>query len=73
MLRWEQPRSRTGWPQCISINNVDGAFWGLPEVQDREAVGQNLSEDGIYVGDLEDATEATGKMEGVGDLGWAGQ
>ena len=46
---------------------------GLPEMENRETVGQNLSEDGIYVGGLEDATEATGNLGGVGDLGGAGQ
>lgn len=45
----------------------------LPEVEDRETLGQNLSEDGIYVGDPEDTAEATGDLEGVRHLGWVGQ
>lgn len=49
------------------------AVLGLPEMENRETVGQNLSEDDIYVGGLEDSTEATGNLEGVGDLGGAGR
>ena len=49
------------------------AFLGLPEVEGKETVGQNLREDGIYVGDLEETMEATGDLEGVGDVGWADQ
>ena len=39
---------------------------GLPEVEGEETPRQNLREDGIYVGDLEDTTEATRDLEGVG-------
>ena len=42
-------------------------------MEDRETLGQNLSEDGIYVGDPEDTADTTGDLEGVRDLGWVGQ
>ena len=45
---------------------------GLSEMENRETVGQNLSEDGIYVGGLEDTTEATGNLEGCGGSGRGG-
>ena len=42
-------------------------------MEDKETVRQNLREDGIHVGDLEDTTEATGELEGMGDVGRADQ
>ena len=42
-------------------------------MENRETVKEILGEGGIYVGDLEDTMEATGDLEGVGDVGWADQ
>ena len=45
-------------------------IFGFGGGRERERVEENLSDNGIYVGDLEDVTRG---LEGVGDLGWVGQ
>ena len=50
----------------IRLAMLTKAWLGLPEVESWEAVGENLGEDGVYEGDLEDTIEAT---EDVGDIG----
>lgn len=47
------------------------ALLGLREVEIRETVEEILGEGGIYVGDLGDATKASGDLESAEDVDWA--
>ena len=49
----------------IRLTMLTKAWLGLPEVENWERLEENLGEDGVYEGDLEDCTEVT---DDVGDM-----